>query len=411
MATGKTCCVVGGGPAGVMLGLLLARAGVRVTVLEKHRDFNRDFRGDTVHPSTLQLMKQLGILEEFLALPHQRVDRVRATFGGRTFEMASLASLSIDTPFVALMPQWDFLNFLAEKAKAWPEFTLLLEHEAIDLLGKEGSGRIRGVTAKTPAGEKPIEADLVIACDGRHSIMRQKAALPLREYGVPIDVLWFRISRPQNDPTGEQVLGNVNYGRMLILIERGDYFQAGLVIRKGSLPEVQQQGLDAFRRTLVEMVPLLSNRVDEIQSWDQIKLLTVQVNRLLQWSRPGLLCIGDAAHAMSPVFGVGINLAIQDAVATANILAAPLRNGENPDPWLTMVQARRQFPAKGTQEMQLVVHRGLSWVFRHHGPMRPPLLLRIITRIPGFQARVAKTVGIGLRPEHIETPDVHRPSS
>ncbi len=322
--------------------------------------------------------------------------------------MASLSKLNIDTPFVALMPQWDFLNFLSDKAKAYPEFTLLMEHEAVDLLGKEGNSRIHGVTAKTPNGEKQIEADLVIACDGRHSLMRQQAGLPLREYGVPIDVLWFRISRPANDPTGEQVLGNVNYGRMLILIDRGDYFQAGLVIRKGSLPEIQQQGLDAFRQTLVEMVPMLQDRVGEIQSWDQVKLLSVQINRLLQWSRPGLLCIGDAAHAMSPVFGVGINLAIQDAVATANILATPLRSGENPDPFLEKVQQRREFPAKATQEMQLVVHRGLSWVFRHRGPMHPPLLLRIVTRIPGFQSRVARTVGIGLRPERIETPDVHR---
>jgi 2-polyprenyl-6-methoxyphenol hydroxylase-like FAD-dependent oxidoreductase len=388
-----------------MLGLLLARAGVRVTVLEKHKDFNRDFRGDTVHPSTLQLMKQLGILEEFLALPHQRVDRVRAVFGSRTFEMASLGSLNIDTPFVVLMPQWDFLNFLFAKAKAWPEFTLLMEHEARDLL-IEGS-RIHGVIAKTPDGEKRIEADLVIACDGRHSIMREKAALPLREYGVPIDVLWFRVSRSQ-DAAGEQVLGNVNYGRMLILINRGDYFQAGLVIRKGSLPDIQQQGLDAFRQTLVQMVPALASRVSEIQSWDQVKLLSVQINRLLEWSRPGLLSIGDAAHAMSPVFGVGINLAIQDAVATANILAAPLRNGENPDPFLQKVQERREFPAKGTQRLQLIVHRGLSWVFRHKGPMRPPLFLRIATRIPGFQSLVARIVGIGLRPERIETPDVHR---
>ena len=407
-----TCCIVGGGPAGVMLGYLLARAGVPVTVLEKHRDFNRDFRGDTVHPSTLQLMKQLGILEEFLALPHQRVENVRAVFGGRTFEMASLRTLKLDTPFVALMPQWDFLNFLSARAKAYPEFTLLMEHEATGLLGAEGdqkkASRIRGVTAKSAEGEKQIEAELVIACDGRHSTMRQQAALPLREYGVPIDVLWFRIGHPQNEAAGEQVLGNVNYGRMLILINRGDYFQAGLVIRKGSLPEVQQQGLDAFRETLVQMVPALAASVNEIQSWDQVKLLSVQINRLLEWSRPGLLSIGDAAHAMSPVFGVGINLAIQDAVATANILAEPLHSGENPDPFLHKIQDRREFPAKGIQQMQLVVHRGLSWVFHHQGPMRPPLFLRIATRIPGFQSFVARTVGIGLRPEHIETPDVHQ---
>lgn len=401
-----TCCIVGGGPAGVMLGYLLARAGVDVTVLEKHKDFNRDFRGDTVHPSTLQLMKELGILQEFLQLPHQKVEHVRGVFGGQTFEMASLRALKIDTPFVALMPQWDFLNFLTGKAQRYPEFHLSMEHEATDLI--VNGGRVAGVAVKSPDGPKQIEAGVVIACDGRHSLMRQKAGLPLKDYGVPIDVLWFRLSRPPNDPV-HQVMGNVNYGKMLILIDRGDYFQAGLVIRKGSFDEMQQAGLDAFRKSLTEIVPALGNRVDEIRSWDQVKLLSVQINRLLQWSRPGLLCVGDAAHAMSPVFGVGINLAIQDAVASANILAQPLRSGENPDAILPDVQKRREFPARATQRMQVIVHKGLSWVFRHHGAMKPPLLLRVMTRIPGMQTRVARTVGIGLRPEHIQTPDIHAP--
>lgn len=398
------CCVVGGGPAGVMLGYLLARAGVDVAVLEKHKDFNRDFRGDTVHPSTLQLMKELGILEEFLQQPHQKVEEARASFGGETFTVASLRSLDIDTPFIALMPQWDFLNFLTSKAKAFPEFRILMEHEAVDLL--EESSRIHGVLVNSPDGQQEIRSDLVIACDGRHSIMREKARLPLKDYGVPIDVLWFHVSRSPDDP-GEQVLGNVNYGKLLILIDRGDYFQAGFLIRKGSFSEMQQEGLDAFRQSLRQIVPQLGDRVNEIKDWEEVKLLSVQINRLLEWSRPGLLSIGDAAHAMSPVFGVGINLAIQDAVATANLLAVPLRQGENPDPLLKAVQERREFPARATQRMQVIVHSGLSWVFRQHGPMHPPVLIKIVTRIPGMQKRIAKTVGIGLRPEHIETPDIH----
>jgi 2-polyprenyl-6-methoxyphenol hydroxylase-like FAD-dependent oxidoreductase len=400
-----TCCIVGGGPAGVMLGYLLARAGVAVAVLEKHKDFFRDFRGDTVHPSTMQLMKELGILEDFLRQPHQRIDHVRAVFGDEAFEMASLGSLKIDTPFIALMPQWDFLNFLTAKAKAYPEFHLLTEHEGIDLMGKRG--RIQGVVVRTPDGETQIEADLVIACDGRHSVMREKAELPLKEHGVPIDVLWFHISRWEDDPV-KDVMGRVNYGKLLILIDRGDYFQAGLLIQKDSFPRVQREGLDAFRKSIAQMEPALGDRVDEIQSWDQVKLLSVQINRLLEWSRPGLLCIGDAAHAMSPVFGVGINLAIQDAVATANALAGALDRKEGTDALLARVQRRREFPAKGTQAMQVMVHKGLSWVFRQHGPMRAPLLLKMATRIPGFQGRVARTVGMGLRPEHIQTADVHK---
>jgi 2-polyprenyl-6-methoxyphenol hydroxylase-like FAD-dependent oxidoreductase len=403
-AVRTTCCVVGGGPAGVMLGYLLARAGVDVTVLEKHKDFNRDFRGDTVHPSTLQLMKQLGLLDDFLQQPHQTVEKVSATFGGQTFEMASLRDLNIDTPFVALMPQWDFLNFLTGKAKRYSEFHILMEHEAVDLI--VDNGRVAGVMAQSPDGPKQIEAALVVACDGRHSIMRQKADLPLKEYGVPIDVLWFSISRPQDDSI-EDVLGNVNYGKLLILIDRGNYFQAGFLIRKGSLPELQQQGIEAFRESLVQLVPQLADRVGEIKSWDQIKLLSVQINRLLEWSRPGLLCIGDSAHAMSPVFGVGINLAVQDAVATANLLAQALRDGQDPDPLLHAVQKRREFPARGTQRLQVIVHHGLSWVFRQHGPMHPPVFMELMTRIPGMQKQIAKIVGIGLRPEHIETPEVH----
>jgi 2-polyprenyl-6-methoxyphenol hydroxylase-like FAD-dependent oxidoreductase len=398
------CCIVGGGPAGIMLGFLLARAGVQVTVLEKHKDFFRDFRGDTVHPSTLQLMKELGILDDFLRQPHRRIDAGRANFGGQSFEMASLKKLKIDTPYIVLMPQWDFLNFLTGKARAYPGFNLLMEHEAINLVEREN--RVSGVIANTLGGERHIEARLVVACDGRHSTMREQAKLPVREIGVPIDVLWFRLSRGPSDP-GEQVLGNVNYGKFLILIDRGDYYQAGLLIGKDSFPAVQQQGLPAFRETIARIVPTLGDRVEEIGNWDQVKLLSVQINHLRQWSRPGLLCIGDAAHAMSPVFGVGINLAIQDAVATANLLAETLREGRNPDPLLPAVQKRRAFPAIATQTMQRTVHNGLQWIFRQRGAMKPPLFIKIVTRIPGAQGFIARVVGVGIRPEHVQTPEIH----
>jgi 2-polyprenyl-6-methoxyphenol hydroxylase-like FAD-dependent oxidoreductase len=388
-----------------MLGYLLARAGVEVTVLEKHKDFFRDFRGDTVHPSTMQLMKELGILGDFLAQPHQKVETVGGLYGGYAFRLGDLRTLRVDTPYIALMPQWDFLNFLSSKAKAYPEFTLLMEHEVTGLIEREG--RVHGVVVQTPTGEQRIEADLVVACDGRHSLTRQQAALPLKELGVPIDVLWFRLSKTENDPV-KGVLGNINYGKMLILIDRSDYFQAGLLIRKGGFAEVQQRGLAAFRESLRQVVPELGDRVEEITDWEQVKLLTVQVNRLERWWRPGLLCIGDAAHAMSPVFGVGINLAIQDAVAAANVLAAALHTGRSTDGLLQRVQRRRTFPTRGTQRMQVTVHKGLQTIFRQSGPMRPPVLLRTVVHLPGLRRLLARVVGLGLRREHVRTPDVHR---
>lgn len=400
-----TCCIVGGGPAGVMLGYLMARAGVRVTVLEKHKDFFRDFRGDTVHPSTMQLMKELGLLGDFLEQPHQCVDTIRGVYGGYEFTVATLKGLPIETPYIALMPQWDFLNFLTSKARAYPEFKLLLEHEATGLI--ESMGHVRGVVAQTPRGEVRIEADLVVACDGRHSRMRRQSALLLDEIGAPIDVLWFSISRRPDDPV-RNVMGNVNYGRMLILLDRGNYFQAGLIIRKGAFDEIRQQGLEQLRQSIADVVPLLRDRVQELKDWNQIKLLTVQVNRLREWWKPGLLCIGDAAHAMSPVFGVGINLAIQDAVCTANTLADALHERRSTDTLLAKVQERRSFPTRGTQRMQVVVHAGLQKIFRQKGRMRPPLLLKLITHLPFLKSMLARTVGMGLRREHVHTPDVHK---
>jgi len=396
-----TCCIAGGGPAGIMLGYLLARNGVPVIVLEKHKDFFRDFRGDTVHPSTLQVMHELGLLDELLHVHHQRVTSVSGNFGGVPLEMANLKHVNTRCRFVALMPQWDFLNFLASKAKRYPQFELKMEHEAIDLI-RQGP-RISGVVMRTPEGIKEIQADLVVGCDGRHSSIRRAAGFQVQETGVPIDVLWFRLSRSSDDPA-HQVLGNVNYGRALILIDRGDYYQAGLIIPKGSFQQIQQQGLEGFHALITKIVPFLGDRTGELSSWDQVKLLTVQINHLPSWHRPGLLCIGDAAHAMSPAFGVGINLAIQDAVATANILSPALNYREVDDALLARVQQRREFPTRLTQMLQVFVHKGLETIFRNLGPMRPPLPLRIAVRVPGFQHLVGRVVGIGVRPEHVQLP-------
>jgi 2-polyprenyl-6-methoxyphenol hydroxylase-like FAD-dependent oxidoreductase len=398
MSTSQTtCCIVGGGPAGIMLGYLLARKGVSVRVLEKHKDFFRDFRGDTVHPSTLELMHELGILQDFLRVPHQQLTSVGGVYGGFAFKAADFTHLPTHCKFVALMPQWDFLDFLSGKARQYPSFELRMEHEAVDLI--RDSGRIGGVKAKTPAGETEVRADLVVGCDGRHSIIRQAAGLEVVELGVPIDVLWFRVSRQPNDP--ENLLGNINYGKALILIDRGDYFQAGLIIRKGGFDEIKAGGLEALQNSIREIAPYLGNRPEEIQSWDQVKLLTVQINRLRQWYRPGLLCIGDAAHAMSPAGGVGINLAIQDAVATANLLADALREQRLTTDLLAAVQRRREFPTRVTQEVQANAHRLFEKVFENPGPAVAPWQLKVVVEIPGVQRALARIVGMGVRPEHI----------
>jgi 2-polyprenyl-6-methoxyphenol hydroxylase-like FAD-dependent oxidoreductase len=393
-----TCCIVGGGPAGVMLGYLLARAGVDVTVLEKHQDFNRDFRGDTVHPSTLEVMYELGLLRDFLKVPHQQLTSVSGVFGDFAFRGADLSRLPTLCKFVALMPQWDFLNFLSGEGKKFSHFRLLMQYDCVELIQDEDT--ISGVEAQTPDGRVQIRADLVVGCDGRHSTSRQAAGLEVIEYGVPIDALWFRISREADNP--EQLLGNINYGRVLILIPRGDYFQAGLVIRKGTLAEMQGQGLEKFRQIIRQIAPYLGDRVDDLKDWEQIKLLTVQVNRLRKWYRPGLLCIGDAAHAMSPAGGVGINLAIQDAVATANLLADPLREGRITEWWLAQVQQRREFPTRITQAIQVLVHNGFQKIFNNPGPAKAPWQLKVAVSIPGLQHVVGRVVGMGVRPEHIK---------
>ena len=342
-----TTCIIGGGPAGIMLGFLLARAGIQVTVLEKHTDFFRDFRGDTIHPSTLELLYELGLLEKFLALPHSQLNHLSAFVGGREFPIADFTHLPTHAKFIALMPQWDFLNFLAAEAAHFPTFTLRMGWEATGLL--QQNGITTGVQANTPDGPATIPAHLTIGCDGRHPISRTAAHLPLIDYGVPIDVLWFRLARQPSDP--EYGLGYINYGRLIVLINRNDYYQVGYIVAKGTFPEIQHAGLEAFHQSIERIVPFLSDRTSEIDTWDKVKLLTVEVNRLQQWSSPGLLCIGDAAHAMSPVGGIGINIALQDAVATANILTESLlsrrRHPPRPRPRPALPRARRpQHPAR-----------------------------------------------------------------
>ncbi len=392
-----TCCVVGGGPAGMMLGFLLARRGVRVTVLEKHNDFLRDFRGDTVHPSTLEVLNELELLEEFLELPHQKIQAAGLIFGGTAFNVADFRRLPTTCKFVALMPQWDFLNFLASHAQKLPGFQLLMEHEARNLL-IEGD-RVTGVAVRNGGRDVEVRADLVVGCDGRHSVTRRAAGFEVLESGVPIDVLWFRIRRRPDDPA--EVLGNVNYGRALILINRGEYFQAGFLIPKGSFDETKRRGIDAFRILIARIAPFLVDRVDELQDWDQVKILTVQINRLRRWYRQGLLCIGDAAHAMSPAGGVGINLAIQDAVAAANLLAAPLVQRRIPLSALAAVQRRREYPTRVTQVIQTFAHRGFARIFQMRGPLQPPWQMKLALNLPGIHHALGYAVGVGARPEHV----------
>jgi len=396
------CCVVGGGPAGMMLGFLLARAGVSVLVLEKHGDFLRDFRGDTIHPSTLELMHELGLLESLLQLPHQEARTLTGQVGDATFTLADFSHLPTRCKFVAFMPQWDFLNFLAAEGRRLPAFALRMQAEATGLIA-DGAGRIIGVRAETPDGALDIQADLVVGADGRHSTIRDKAGLVVERLGAPMDVLWFALSRSPADPA--DTIGRFDAGRIFIAINRGTHWQCGYVIPKGNADKVRADGLDAFRATVARLMPHARDRVGEIGDWDAVKLLTVAVDRLRDWSRPGLLCIGDAAHAMSPVGGVGINLAVQDAVAAANILWAPLRERRLTPDHLRQVQDRRALPTRWTQRGQILIQdRVIRRVLGSTGTPSPPLALRLFARLPFLQRIPARLIGLGVRPEHVRSP-------
>ncbi len=385
----------------MMLALLLARAGVSVLVLEKHADFLRDFRGDTIHPSTLQIMHELGILEEFLRRPHQEARTLGAQIGDEFIEIADFTHLPRHCRFIALMPQWDFLDFVAQQARRYPSFQLEMQAEVTDLI--EEGGRVAGVRAETPAGLLSVRADLVIGADGRHSTVREKAGLVVDDLGAPMDVLWMRMSRHPDDPG--QTLGRVDAGRILVLLNRQDYWQCAFVIAKGGFDKIRRQGLSAFREEIARLVPYLRERTGELRDWSDIKLLTVAVDRLRVWHRPGLLCIGDAAHAMSPIGGVGINLAIQDAVAAANILAPRFTQAGISDQDLRAVQRRREFPTRATQQLQVIVqNRIIGRVLSSTAKLSPPLVLRLFGKWAFLRRLPARLIGLGVRPEHVKSP-------
>jgi 2-polyprenyl-6-methoxyphenol hydroxylase-like FAD-dependent oxidoreductase len=395
-----SCCIVGGGPAGMMLGLLLARAGVDVLVLEKHADFLRDFRGDTIHPSTLEVMHELGMLDEFLKLPHQEAREISAQVGDERVPVADFTHLPTRCKFVALMPQWDFLDFLAAKAARYPSFRLWMRAEAVGLV--EESGRVAGVEVTTAEGPIQVRADLVVGADGRHSVVRERAGLEVRELGAPMDVLWFRLSRRPEDPAN--LMGIFGSGRIFVLINRESYWQCGDVIAKGTIDEIRRQGIEAFRESVARIVPYARDRVAELRGWEDVSLLTVRVDRLATWYRAGLLCIGDAAHAMSPVGGIGINLALQDAVAAANLLAAPLREGRLTVDDLSRVQRRRELPTRLTQWFQVQVQkRVIAPVLGGAAPSRLPLALRLLRRFAVLRRLPARMIGVGARPEHVRS--------
>ena len=397
-----TCCIVGGGPAGMMAGYLLARAGVEVVVMEKHADFLRNFRGDTIHPSTLELMWELGLLDRLLARPHQEARELAGVIGETAVKIADFTRLPTHCQFIALMPQWDFLDFLAGEAQRYPSFHLEMQAEVVDLI--EEAGQIVGVRASTPGGPLEIRAALTIGADGRRSIVRERGGLAVHEFGAPIDVLWMRLSRLPTDPN--LPLGRFNRGRILVMIYRGDYWQCGYVIHKNGYEEIRRRGLEAFRAEILEIAPFVQHRVDELRTWDDIRLLTVQVDRLDRWHRPGLLCIGDAAHAMSPVGGVGINLAIQDAVAAANILAKSLLAGTVDNHQLQRVQSRREWPTKVIQRMQIFIQkRILSRALVNKATSRVPWIVRLLQHWPALRGIPARLVGMGVRPEHIQSPE------
>jgi 2-polyprenyl-6-methoxyphenol hydroxylase-like FAD-dependent oxidoreductase len=405
LTTDTRCCIAGGGPAGMMLGYLLARAGVDVLVLEKHADFLRDFRGDTIHPSTLEVMYELGILEEFLKRPHQEARRLSGYVGESAVTIADFTHLPTHCKFLALMPQWDFLDFIAEHARKYETFHLLMQTEVKELI--EERGAVVGVRAIGPEGPLEVRCSLVVGADGRHSTVRQCAGLPIENLGAPIDVLWMRLSRRESDP--RQPLGRFNAGRILVMLDRDDYWQCAFVIPKGGYDAIRNRGLESFRDEILAVAPFLQDRVKELDTWDKIRLLTVVVDRLRHWSRPGLLCIGDSAHAMSPVGGVGINLAIQDAVATANLLARPLLANSVTLEDLEDVQRRRELPTRLTQGVQILIqNRILGRALGSKETSVLPWPLKLLRIWPWLQRIPARMVGVGFRPEHVKTPEFTR---
>jgi 2-polyprenyl-6-methoxyphenol hydroxylase-like FAD-dependent oxidoreductase len=396
------CCIIGGGPAGVMAGYLLARAGVDVVVLEKHKDFLRDFRGDTVHASTLEVMHELGLLQGFLQRPHQEYRKLGIRFDKIAAEIVDFSHLPTSCKFVALMPQWDFLNFLTEAGRQFPGFQVKMQYEVTDLL--EESGRIVGVKGKTSNGAFQMRAPLTIGADGRHSIVREKAGLQIEDLGAPIDVLWMRLPKKADD--SYYALGHLKRGKMLVTINRGDYWQCAYIILKGSFEQIQQRGLPAFRDDIADVAPFLGDRTDTLRDWKDISLLSVRVDRLRNWSRPGLLCIGDSAHAMSPVGGIGINLAIQDAVAAANILADPLRRNQVTQHDLLAVEKRRMWPTRWTQALQVQAHKKVvePTLSGKVNFTNLPFPVKLLNDYPWLRRLPARLVGMGLRPEHVKVP-------
>jgi 2-polyprenyl-6-methoxyphenol hydroxylase-like FAD-dependent oxidoreductase len=397
------CCIVGGGPAGMMLGYLLGRAGVNTVVLEKHADFLRDFRGDTVHPSTLQIMLELGLLEDFLKRPHSEIRALAIEIGDRSFRVADFEHVSCACRFIALMPQWDFLNFLLEKGRAFPALKIMMSTEVTGLT--EAGGRVTGVTATTADGPIEIRARLVVGCDGRKSDVRTAAGLAVQDLGSPIDVLWFRMSKNPGDP--KDVLGRLSRDKMIVTIDRGDYWQCAYVIAKGGSDQVHAAGIEAFRKAVADGARFLADRVEELKSFDDVKLLSVAIDRLTNWSKPGLLCIGDAAHAMSPVGGVGINLAIQDAIATANLLASKLKAGTAADRDLRAVRRRRLFPVRVIQRGQLLVHNRVlrPIVSGQNRSLQVPWIVKRRNANAWLRRWPAQVIGLGVRPEHVRSPN------
>ena len=393
------CCIAGGGPAGMMMGFLLARAGVDVVVLEKHADFLRDFRGDTIHPSTLDVMHELGLLDEFLRRPHDELRDVAVRIGQEQAQIADFRHVPAHCKFLMMMPQWDFLDFLAGHARKLPNFHLLMQADARTL--QTENGRVTGLVAHTPDGELDVRAALVVGADGRHSTIRAQAGLEPQDFGAPMDVLWMRVARKPDDPP--DLFGQIDAGRMLVMIARGDYWQCALLIAKGSFDEVRGRGIGALHQSLLALSPWLGERVKALVDWDQVKLLSVTVDRLREWVRPGLLCIGDAAHAMSPIGGVGINLAVQDAVAAARLLAGPLRDHELDLAALQRVQRRREWPVRVVQRMQITLqNRLIAPVLATSGPVRMPWFLRLVGRSALLRRIPAWFIGVGVRPEHVK---------